>query len=164
MMKYKLLFSLLLLTLGFSVVRAQDEVNFDAPKQQSKMPNRPNLLRELGLNQDQIRQMRMINAVNKEKMQEAHFRLREANRQLDAAIYAETADETLIQTRLRALIEIQAEIAKIRTMTEFAIRKVLTPEQLVRFRELRQRFQQMRQQPRQEAPLRKFPNRKPPTN
>lgn len=162
MFNMKMLFILLLLTSGFTVVGAQNKTDFNAPKQQLNEPNRPNLMRELGLNQDQIRQIRQINIVNKEKMREATFRVREANRNLDAAIYAENTDEVLIQTRLRAFIEAQAEVAKIRTLTEFAIRKILTPEQLVRFRELRQQFQQRRQERRQNAPNRRFINQKPP--
>jgi hypothetical protein len=35
---------------------------------------------------------------------------------------------------------------KLRFMNEFAVRRILTQEQLVKFRELRQRFEKMRQE------------------
>lgn len=143
MLKFRLLFTLLFLTLGFTAVNAQNEP--DAPKQQFDEPRRPQLLRELGLRQEQIRQIRVINGENKEKLREANFRLREARRNLDAAIYSDNADDAFVETKLREFQNAQSEIAKIRTLTELAIRKVLTPDQLVRFRELRQRFEQFRQ-------------------
>lgn len=147
MLKFRLLFTLLFLMLGFSVANAQDDA--DIQKQQFDEPRRPQLLRELGLRQEQIRQIRLINGENKEKLREANFRLREARRNLDAAIYSDNADNSFIETKLREFQNAQAEVAKIRTMTELAIRKVLTPEQLVRFRELRQGFQQTRQNRRE---------------
>lgn len=148
MLKIRLLFTLLLLTLGFFAVGAQNETN--GPKQQFDEPRRPQLLRELGLRQEQIRRIRIINGENKEKLREATFRLREAKKNLDAAIYSENADDANVETKLREFQNAQAEVAKIRTMTEFAIRKILTPEQLIRFRELRQNFGLNRQNNRQE--------------
>ena len=66
---------------------------------------------------------------------------------LDQAIYAEKVDEATVQIRLREFQDAQAEVARIRANTEFSIRKVLTPDQLLRFRELRQRFEQFRREP-----------------
>ena len=161
MLKIKLLFALLFLTLGFSAVAAQ---NIDNVKnQQFDEPERPQLLRELGLRPEQIRRMKMINGENRDKMREANFRLHEARKNLDAAIYSDNADDALVETKLREFQNAQAEIAKIRVMTELAIRKILTPEQLVRFRELRARFEQFqmnrrefRQELRQNPPKRRF--------
>jgi Spy/CpxP family protein refolding chaperone len=147
MWKIKLLFTLLFLTLTFSASKAQNVSNVQ--KQQFNEPERPQLLRELGLKPDQIRQIKMINGENRDKMREANFRLRQARNNLDAAIYANNADPALVETRLREFQNAQAEVAGIRTMTEFAIRQILTPEQLVKFRELRERFEQFRQNRRQ---------------
>jgi hypothetical protein len=41
---------------------------------------------------------------------------------------------------LKELQLAQAEAAKLRYLNELGLRKILTPEQLARFRELRQRF------------------------
>lgn len=150
MFKFKLIFVSLILMLSFSVANAQGEPD-NPPPDKFNQPNRPNLLRELGLSPEQVQQMRFINGENREKMRDAQLRLREAHRNLDQAVYANQVDEQLIKTRLRELVEAQAEIARIRTMTELAIRKVLTAEQLVRFREIRQRFAESRQN-RQASP------------
>ena len=147
MLKIKLLFTLLFLTLAFSAVKAQNPDNVQ--KQQFDEPQRPQLLRELGLSPDQVRQIKMINGENREKIREANFRLHEARKNLDAAIYADNADAALFETRLREFQIAQAEVIKIRAVTELAIRKILTPEQLVRFRELRSKFEEFRQDRRE---------------
>ena len=159
MLKIKLLFTLLFLTLGFTAAKAQNVS--DVQKQQFDEPQRPQLLRELGLKPEQIRRIKAINGENREKMREANFRLREARINLDAAIYSNNPDAALVETKLREFQNAQAEIAKIRTMTEFAIRQVLTPEQLVRFRELRERFEQFREDRREfRQELRRNPQRR----
>lgn len=138
-----LIFAALLLTVSFSTVRAQDETPAeDAPKQNFNKPNRPNLLAELDLSRDQIQQIRRINADKKPLMRDAQQKVREANRNLDQAIYADNADETEIKNRLKDVQTAQAEVSKIRSMTEYSVRKILTPAQLVKFREVRQRFVQ----------------------
>lgn len=106
--------------------------------------DRMNIVRDLGLSQDQIRQMRLIKQDVRSKRQAARRRVAEAGRNLDQAIYADTVDETLVATRLRDLQDAQAEIVRINFENEFAIRKVLTPEQLVRFRDIRQKFNEAR--------------------
>ena len=136
-----LIFTGFLTAFTFLSVEAQDEIPpNDAPVQNLNQQRRPNLLAELNLTPEQIQQIRRVNAEKKPSMQAAQQKMREANRNLDQAIYADNADEAVIQTRLKDVQLAQAEIFKIRSMTEYAVRKILTPEQLVKFRELRSRF------------------------
>lgn len=135
-----LVFAAFILTLTFSTVKAQDEPPPDAPKQQFNKPSRPNLLRELGLTQEQRQQIRRLNDDKKPLMHEAQMRLHEANRNLDQAIYADNVNETEVQARLKEVQIAQAEVIKIRSLTELAVRKILTPEQLAKFREIRRQF------------------------
>lgn len=107
---------------------------------QNGPPSRPNLLSELNLSQPQMRQIRRINQERKPIMQESQRRLHDANRALDEAIYSDSSNETEIQERLKEAQEAQMEVIKNRTMTELAIRRVLTPEQLMKFRQLRSQF------------------------
>ncbi|MCY7347081.1 MAG: Spy/CpxP family protein refolding chaperone [Pyrinomonadaceae bacterium] len=136
-----LIFTFLLLTATFSTVRAQDTIApNDALQPNPNQKRRPNLLAELDLSTDQIQQIRRINRENQPLRREAQSRLREANKNLDAAIYADKADETEIQNKLKAAQIAQSEVIKIRSTTELAVRKILTPAQLVKFREIRGRF------------------------
>jgi len=132
----------LLLTVSLQAVKAQDETApTDAPNQNFKKP-RPNLLVELELSQEQIRQIRRINREKQPLLRNVQQRLGEAKRNLDQAIYADTVDESDVQAKLKEVQIAQAEVFRIRSTTEFAVRKILTPEQLVKFREVRQRFMQ----------------------
>jgi Spy/CpxP family protein refolding chaperone len=131
--------------------------------------DRPNLLENLGLRQDQIRQIRIMNRHRKPVMEAAQHRLREANRALDMSIYGDALDEEAVQARLKEFQRAQGEVARIRFQNELELRKILTPEQLGRFRVLRARLaearrnaQERRQGPAAERPLqriRQLPNR-----
>lgn len=162
-----LIFAGLLVIVSFSPAAAQQEElpNDDAPKNFNS-PRRPNLLAELDLSPEQIKQIRRLNAEKRPLIREAQQRVRDANRRLDQAIYADDADETEIQSRLKDVQTAQAEVARIRSSTEYAVRKVLTPEQLVRFREVRQKFMErlknssvVRKNPSLNAPNRRLVNR-----
>ncbi|MDQ2747622.1 MAG: Spy/CpxP family protein refolding chaperone, partial [Acidobacteriota bacterium] len=135
MNKLKFFSLLLLLTLGCLIsVHAQNEISDDAPAAQTKGSG---LLQQLNLTQDQIRQIRQINRQDRPQLRAANLRLREANSNLDAAVYGDNADETDVQEKIKAVHAAHAEVVKLRTRIEFSVRKVLLPEQLARFREIR---------------------------
>lgn len=129
---------------------------------------RVNVLRQLGLSPEQIQRIRRMNAERKPLMDEAQKRFRDANRSLDEAIYADQVIDQDFQDRLKAVQRTQAEVARIRSINELSVRKILTPEQLQRFRELRRRFEERRdnlqnQRPRQDTqqPLRQIIRSRP---
>ena len=103
---------------------------------------RRNLFRQLGLNQAQLRQIGQLNRRRRPLMEEAQTRFREANRRLDEAIYSDQLNEADVQERIKEVQISQAELVRLRSMSELSIRKVLTPEQLIRFRRMRQRYDQ----------------------
>lgn len=114
----------------------------DAPNKQGDRGRRPNLLAELGLSPEQRQQIRRLNADKKLIVRDAQQRLREANRNLDRAIYADNVNEAEVQARLKDVQTAQAELIKIRFTNELAVRKILTGEQIAKFRALRQQFMQ----------------------
>lgn len=158
-----LMFVVMLISVSFATVKAQDE---NAPTQTTDKKERPSLLSELDLSPDQIQQIRRINREKQPLVRAARLRMKEANSALDKAIYDDSADESVIQTRLKEAQIAQAEFTKIRSLTEYAVRKILLPEQLVKFREVRLRFMskiedranQMRNR-RSNTPNQKFNNR-----
>jgi len=161
----KILFLSILLTVSFSSVKAQENTPSDTPNQGQQIKARPNLLRELGLTPDQMKAIRRLNAEKKADVQEAQRKAAEARRNLDIAIYSDNADDTEVKTRLEEFQNAQMEVIKIRATVEYEIRKILTPEQVVRFRQLRQRFAQVREniqerrQNQQTIPQNRFNNR-----
>ena len=124
-----------------------------ADQQNRRDDRRPNLLAELGLAPEQIQQIRRLNQERRPRIQEARRRMGEASRNLDMAIYGDVlVTEAEFQSRLKEFQAAEAEVARLRFENELAVRKVLTPEQLVRFRELRRRFA--------EEARDRFPNRR----
>lgn len=167
---YSLIFAFLLAAVSATGVCAQQ---FSVPPDADNLPpQRPNLLRELNLSPAQIQQMRRLNQNRRPQVQAAQNRLREANRALDEAIYADVENETEIQNRMKEVQAAQAEMIKNRTITERAIRRILTPQQLARFRELREQFKQSENSPnpvnkrrqRLKNLPRNFPRRQTPPN
>ena len=135
-----LILTILMVIVSFSAVKAQDEIPPEEAPQNFKQARRPNLLAELDLSPNQIQQIRRINADKRPLVRKAQQKWREANRRLDQSIYADNANETEIQVRLKEAQIAQAELIKIRSATEFAVRQVLNPDQLVKFREIRRQF------------------------
>lgn len=136
MKKFNFIFIVFALFLGFASAKAQENVTPE------KKPDsaRPNLLRELNLTADQIQQIRNINQANRSLLIEAQRRHREAIRLLDEAVYNENLNENSVAEKLKNLEAAQSQLSKIKTNTELSIRKVLTSEQLVKFRELREQL------------------------
>ncbi len=150
------------LAFGFSSVKAQDESAPEVSTQNGSENRRSNLLAELNLSQEQIREVRRINRENRFSRRAAQQRLREANQNLDQAIYSDTVDEANIQLLVKELQTAQMEVIKFRTASELAVRKILTARQLAKFRELRRQFKEqnlLRPNQRQKRP-RNFPERR----
>ncbi len=133
------LISLAALILGSVSIFAQEETPQTTPGA-DKPVRQVRILQELGLTREQIQQIRRINVQRRPLMQESQQNLRLANRALDLAIYSETATEDDIREKMKAVQLAQAEQIKVRTFTEYQIRRVLTPEQLEKFRQLRERM------------------------
>ena len=146
-MKYLKLFPVFILALLLlaSVSFGQDGPPPGEGPQDDHPDGRPNLLSELGLTREQVQQIRRINQERRPVMMRAQHRMREANRALDVAIYADTVSDADFQTSLAEFRSAQSELARLRFESELAVRKILTPEQLVRFRDLRQRFAEARE-------------------
>ncbi len=100
----------------------------------------------MNLTQEQFQSIRKLLADNGPKVREAQRDFREAQEALDDAIYADTVDEALVQSLTKRSSEAQATLMKLRTINEFAIRRVLNPEQVIKFRELRRQQMQERKE------------------
>lgn len=157
-----LILASLILTAGLTA-SAQDAPPSQEAGQILPQQARPNLLEALGLSPDQVRQIRLMNRDRRPLMEAAQRRLRETNLALDAAVYGDTLDEANVQAKLKELQDAQAEVARIRFQSELSLRKILTPEQLLKFRDLRakaagdrQNFRRRGNGPRGDRPLRRI--------
>jgi Spy/CpxP family protein refolding chaperone len=132
--------------------RAQASDQNPTTQTQTQTAQADELLGPLNLTPDQIQKIRGINAELRDERQAANQRLRLAQRQLAEAIQSPTPDETLISQRSKEVADAQANTIRLRSLTEARILQVLTPDQRVKLREIRQRNQAMRRERNQQTP------------
>lgn len=133
---------MIVLTVAAATVVTVAQNENPQPTPETQQPNEQfRMMRDaIGLTPEQFQQIRRINAERRPLMQEAQMKLRDANRALDDAIYSENASEEDIKLKMKDVQLAQAEVLKVKTLTEFLIRRVLTPDQLEKFRQFRERM------------------------
>jgi Spy/CpxP family protein refolding chaperone len=97
----------------------------------------PDLLEQLRLTPEQRQKIRMIQRDSKDERAAIALRLRESNRALEDALDAEVLDDAVIEQRIQAVSIAQAAQLRMRIQTEVKIRRVLNPDQLAVWHELR---------------------------
>jgi Spy/CpxP family protein refolding chaperone len=125
---------------------AQTQTQSTSANQTGQLPD----FSQLNLSPDQIQKIRSINAELKDQRQAANFKLRQAQRALADAVESPIPNETLIDQRSRELAEAQATTIRLRSLAESRILQVMTPEQRIQLREMRQRNQAARRQANQQ--------------
>lgn len=95
------------------------------------------LQREVGLTEEQAAALRRLRAEERKQAIRRRADLAIARVELEEALEAATVDEKLIATRVRAVSELQAAALRARVDRRLALRKVLTPEQRDKVRQLR---------------------------
>jgi len=120
------------------------------PQQQRQMNQIEQMLRPLNITPDQEQRIQAIYAEMADERQAANRRLRLAHRALSEAIQSAKPDEALIEQRSKEVADAQATTIRLRSLTEARILQVLTQEQRVKLRQLRQ--QAMMQRRNQQNP------------
>lgn len=105
---------------------------------------------QLNLSPDQIQRIRAINGELRDQRQAANQKLRQARRALAEAVESPTPNETLIEQRSHELADAQATTIRLNSLAEARILQVMTPEQRVRLKEMRQRNQALRREANQQ--------------
>lgn len=116
-----------------------DPVQMQTAQTQATQANQLPDFRMLNLTPDQIQKIREINMGLKDERQAANLKLRQAQRALAEAVESPTPNEDVIARRSSEVAEAQANTIRLRSLTEARILQVLTPEQRMRLREMRQR-------------------------
>jgi Spy/CpxP family protein refolding chaperone len=136
---------MLLAMISFDMVaRAQTSPENNAMPEARGENSRRTLLQALNLTPEQQNEIRRISAQSADERRQLQQRWQATRRALDEAIYSGEADEALIEMLAREAAEAQAAIIRMRALTEYRIRRVLTLEQLQTLRELRARFPRRR--------------------
>jgi periplasmic protein CpxP/Spy len=101
-------------------------------------------LRQLDLTDQQRAQVRTIMESHQQEFRALGERMREAHRALNQAVTAPAVDEGAIRAASATLAEAQADGAVLRARVHAEVFNVLTPEQQQRAGQLRQQFEQRR--------------------
>ena len=113
------------------------------------------LIAMLNLTPDQVKRIREIRQQNAAEMQNTRRRMIRAQFDLDEAIYADSVDETAIETHARELAAAQSAVVRLRALMELRIRRLLTPEQLDLLRGFRQEARERQERDRENPRLRR---------
>lgn len=143
MKNIKIFYTIFLIVFAVTFVSAQDDPN----EADTNLPrnNTLRIAKTLDLTPDQIQKVRELNQLRRPQRRAALQNLKQAKDELDAVIYSDIVDEANLQIKLKSVVEAQAELTKLNTRYELAVRNILTPEQLIKFRELRNRTKQQRE-------------------
>lgn len=98
------------------------------------------VMRAIGLTQDQHLRMADIRRNYDEELIATGRRVREAKRGLDRAIMAEQFDEAQFNARAEDLARAQADLVRLQARLRAEVRGVLTTEQVIRFNELERKL------------------------
>ncbi|HEX8175415.1 MAG TPA: Spy/CpxP family protein refolding chaperone [Pyrinomonadaceae bacterium] len=155
-----------LLLIIFAPVQALAQEEEAGPPDAQAGPRPPrrdgDLVRQLNLSPEQIEKIRAIREGSREQRRQIGQRIRAARMALDRAIYLENADETVVEQRARQLAEAQAAQVRLQAFVELSVRRVLTPEQLQTFRDLRMRAERSNRRFPDDGNERPFGNRRRP--
>ena len=127
----------------FSQDVQQQEPAAGAPRQR-RLAGDP--VRQLNLTPQQREQIRTIRTQSQTERAAINERVRETNRALEAVLDSDNPDEAAVEQRMREAAAAQAAAMRMRILTEVRIRRVLTSEQRVLLRALRQQANQLRRE------------------
>lgn len=124
-----------------ALAQEQDEPEAQPQTTPRRAARELNLLQRLNLTREQRQRLREIRQQSEPELRDLTRKLRLARRALDEAVYADAADEALVEQRSRELAVQQNLLTHTRAVTEMKVRRVLTDEQLRLFRNLRRQAQ-----------------------
>jgi Spy/CpxP family protein refolding chaperone len=114
--------------------RAQDQLRSDREK----------AIKELGITSEQQGRMRTIYQEHQDEIASANRKVRQARQSFQQAIMSEQLDEGLVNKRIDDLAAAQMDQVKNQARLTAELRKVLTPDQVVKFNELQRQIRERR--------------------
>jgi Spy/CpxP family protein refolding chaperone len=131
-------------TCSASYGQAQQQPPISAEHQQGAGGGDP--IRQLNLTPEQREQIRTIRQQTNIERAAINQRVGEANRALESALDSDNPDEAAVEQRMKDFAAAQAEAMRMRISTEVKIRRVLTVEQRILLRSLRQQAREMQRE------------------
>jgi Spy/CpxP family protein refolding chaperone len=120
------------------------------PNRRNQVPTGPGrreqiqrqLMQAIGLSPDQRQRMAEIRQNNQDGILDAGRRFRQARQALDRAIRDENYNEKVIDQHIEEFASAQAELVKQQARVRAQLRRVLTPDQMIRLNRLERQYRQ----------------------
>jgi Spy/CpxP family protein refolding chaperone len=136
--------------LACAFVSTQAQTNTQPPATQdnsaTSAPPAQDLPTELNFTPEQAEQWRVINREFRSQQITADLKVRQARLALADAMEAPTPNEELIKQRAKDLADAQSAKTQLQALRQARVLQILTPEQRVKLREIRERNQALRRQ------------------
>ena len=116
---------------------------------QTQTTQAPNLQTQLGLTPDQIQKWRALNQELRPQEVAGNSKVREAKRALAEAMEASSPNEDLIKQRAKEFADAQSAMTQLQALRQARVLQILTPEQRVKLKEIKEKIQAIRQNQRQ---------------
>jgi len=148
-----LLAALLVLAGAFASAQAQTPITAQTETQDKPAAQptpTPNLQEELNLTPDQIQKWRALNQELRPQEVAGTTRVKEARLALTEAMESPAPNEELIKQRAKELADAQSAMTQLNALRQARVLQILTPEQRVKLKEIRERNQALRRQQQQQ--------------
>ena len=109
-------------------------------------PQADNLATQLGFTPQQFQQWREINREFGPQQKAAEFKLRQARLSLNEAMESATPNEEVIKQRAKDVADAQSAVTQLQALRQARVLQMLTPEQRVKLKAIRQRAQELRRE------------------
>jgi len=109
-------------------------------------PPAQNLPAALGFTPQQIQQWREINREFRNQEMNATFKLRQTRVALNEAMESQPTNEEVIKQRAKEVADAQSAVTQLQALRQARVLQMLTPEQRVKLKEIRERAQAIRQE------------------
>jgi len=109
-------------------------------------PQAPNLPDALGFTPQQIQQWREINREFRNQEMNATFKLRQTRVALNEAMESQPTNEEVIKQRAKEVADAQSAVTQLQALRQARVLQMLTPEQRVKLKAIREQAQAIRQE------------------
>ncbi len=141
-----LIFALLGVTQAQTSLQNQNSPQTPPTNVATQPPQAPNLPEALGFTPQQIQQWRTINREFRNQEMNSTFKLRQARLALNEAMESQPTNEEVIKQRAKDVADAQSAVTQLQALRQARVLQMLTPEQRVKLKEIKERAQAIRQE------------------
>lgn len=133
--------------------QTSDAQNQTAPAAQTQNAPAQSLPAQLNFTPQQVQQWREINREFRDQEVAANLKFRQARLALNEAMESQSPNEGVIKQRAKDVADAQSAVTQLQALRQARVLQILTPEQRVKLKEIRERAQAFRREQKGENAL-----------